>query len=220
VTPDRWAAVDAYTTELLGLTDPALESALAASAAAGLPAINISPAHGKLLMMLARMQRARAILEIGTLGAYSTIWLARGLEPGGHLLTLEANPTHASVARQNISRAGLSGTIDVRVGAALDILPELAVEGHVPFDLIFIDADKASYPDYLTWAVRLSRRGTVIVADNVVGRLAEQDDDPNAAGIRRFNEQMAADPRLTSTILQTVNTKGYDGFAVALVVGD
>jgi predicted O-methyltransferase YrrM len=220
MTPDRWAAVDAYTTELLGLADPALESALAASAAAGLPAINVSPAHGKLLMMLARMQRARAILEIGTLGAYSTIWLARGLEPGGHVLTLEANPVHADVARQNINRAGLSATIDVRVGAALEILPELVVEGHGPFDLIFIDADKASYPDYLTWALRLSRRGTLLVADNVVRRLAEDVDDPNAAGIRRFNEQMAADARLTSTILQTVNTKGYDGFAVALVVGD
>jgi predicted O-methyltransferase YrrM len=221
MTPDAWAAFDQYTTHLLGLSDPVLEGALADSAAAGLPPINVSAAHGRLLMMLARMQRARAILEIGTLGGYSTIWLARGLEPGGHLTTLEANASHAAVARRNLNRAGLTGVVDVRVGAALDIFPELVVEGHAPFDLIFIDADKASYPEYLTWSLRLSRRGTVIVADNVVRRVASDDrDDPNVTGIRRFNEQLAAEPRLTSTILQVVNAKGYDGFAVSLVIGD
>ena len=219
MTPETWSTFDRYTTDLLGLSDPALEQALVDSATAGLPPINVSAAHGKLLMMLARMRQARAILEIGTLGGYSTIWLARGLAPGGHLVTLEASPAHATVARANIARAGLASLVDVRVGAALDILPELAVEGHAPFDLIFIDADKASYPDYLTWALRLSRRGTVIVADNVVRRVAlEEAADPNVAGVRRFNEQLASDPRLTSTILQTVNSKGYDGFAVALVV--
>lgn len=219
MTPETWSTFDRYTTDLLGLSDSALEQALSDSAAAGLPAINISAAHGKLLMMLARMRQARVILEIGTLGGYSTIWLARGLATGGHLVTLEANATHAAVARANIARAGLASVVDVRVGAALDILPELVVEGHAPFDLIFIDADKASYPDYLTWAMRLSHRGTVIVADNVVRRIALEDPtDPHVAGVRRFNEQLATDPRLTSTILQTVNSKGYDGFAVALVV--
>jgi predicted O-methyltransferase YrrM len=219
VTPETWATFDRYTTDLLGLSDHALEQALADSAAAGLPPINVSAAHGKLLMMLARMRQARAILEIGTLGGYSTIWLARGLAPGGHLVTLEASTAHATVARANIARAGLASLVDIRIGAALDILPELAVEGHAPFDLVFIDADKASYPDYLTWALRLSRRGSVIVADNVVRRVAlEEATDPHVAGVRRFNEQLASDPRLTSTILQTVNSKGYDGFAVALVV--
>ena len=221
MTPDTWAAFDRLTTDLFGLSDSVLEAALADSAEAGLPPINVSAAHGKLLLMLARMQRARTILEIGTLGAYSTIWLARGLAPGGHLVTLEANATHAAVARRNLARAGLSSMVDVRLGAALDILPELVVEGHAPFDLIFIDADKASYPDYLTWALRLSHRGSVIVADNVVRRAMSDDAaDPAVAGIRRFNEQLAAEPRVTSTILQTVNAKGYDGFAVAMVMTD
>jgi predicted O-methyltransferase YrrM len=216
--PDVWSRFEHYTTDLFGLTDPVLEGAIASSAAAGLPPIQVSPSHGKLLMMLARMQRARAILEIGTLGAYSTIWLARGLEPGGHVVTLESNPAHAAVARDNLARAHLSAVVDVRVASALDTLPELVVEGHAPFDLIFIDADKPSYPDYLTWALRLSRRGTVIVADNVVRRAAaDAADDPGARGIRRFNAQLAADPRVTSTILQLVNGKGYDGFAISIV---
>jgi len=221
VNQETWTRVDQYVTDLFGLSDPVLDAALADSAAAGLPAINVSPAHGKLLMMLARMQRARTILEIGTLGGYSTIWLARGLVPGGHIVTLEANATHAAVARKNIARASLPFAVDVRVGAALDILPELVMEGHEPFDLIFIDADKPAYPDYLTWALRLSHRGTVIVADNVVRRAASSDvSDPAVEGIRRFNAQLAADPRITSTIMQTVNAKGYDGFAVSLVTAD
>ena len=221
MTPDTWARFDRYTTDLFGLSDPALDAALAASVAAGLPSIQVSPAHGKLLMLLGRMQQARAILEIGTLGAYSTIWLARGLASGGHLITLEADPGHAAVARENLARAGLSSVVDVRVGRAIETLPELAVEGHAPFDLIFIDADKPSYPDYLAWSLRLSRRGTVIVADNVVRRAAASDtSDPAVEGIRRFNEQLAADPRVTSTVLQVVNAKGYDGFAMALVTAD
>lgn len=219
--PERWKRFDDYSTDLLGLSDSVLDAALADSAAAGLPAIQVSPAHGKLLLILARMQRARSILEIGTLGAYSTIWLARGLAPGGHVITIEANAAHADVARRNVARAGLTAVVDVRVGAALDVLPELVVEGHGPFDLVFIDADKASYPEYLAWSIRLSRRGTVIVADNVVRRAGpDAIDDPGALGIQRFNEQLAGDARVTSTILQTVNGKGYDGFAVAMVTTD
>lgn len=218
-----WTAVDGYIADLLARQDPALEAALDASAAAGLPAIQISPTQGKLLQLLARIQGARTVLEIGTLGGYSTIWLARGLPTGGRLITLEIDPKHADVARSNIARAGLTGIVDVRVGPALDTLRQLVSERRGPFDVVFIDADKVSYPDYLEWSLRLSRRGTVIVADNVVrhGAIIEGDSaDPNVRAMRRFNELLASHPRLSATEIQTVGSKGYDGFAIALVIAD
>jgi predicted O-methyltransferase YrrM len=223
VTPEQWSAVDRYFADLLVSPDPALEAALQASAAAGLPSIHVSPSQGKLLQLLARMQNARAILEIGTLGGYSTIWLARALPPDGRLVTLEADPRHAAVARANLARAGLADVVELRLGRALDLLPRLAAEGRGPFDLIFIDADKVSYAEYLEWALRLSRRGSLIIADNVVrkGAVVEADSaDPNVQGVRRFNERLAAEPRLSAVALQTVGSKGYDGFAMALVVAD
>jgi predicted O-methyltransferase YrrM len=214
---ELWTAVDRYVTDLLVPSDTALEAALQASADAGLPAIAVSPNQGKLLMIMAQMIGARRILEIGTLGGYSTIWLARGLAPGGRLITLEADPKHAGVARANIARAGLGDVVEVRVGKALDTLPLL--EG--PFDLIFIDADKVTYPEYLSWAVKLSRSGSVIIADNVVrkGAVIEADStDANVQGVRRFNEILAADKRVSATAIQTVGSKGYDGFTVARVL--
>ena|SRR5258708_5423807 len=220
---DQWTAVDRYITDLLVPPDPALDAALQASAAAGLPAINVAPNQGKFLMLLAQIRGARNILEIGTLGAYSTIWLARALPADGHLITLEADPKHAEVARANIARAGLASMVELRLGPALETLPRLAAEGGGPFDLIFIDADKPGYPDYFRWALKLSRRGTVIVADNVVREGAVIDpasDDPRVQGMRRFNEVLAAEPRVSATEIQTVGSKGYDGFALALVIGD
>jgi predicted O-methyltransferase YrrM len=211
---ELWTAVDRYITDLLVPPDAALDAALRASAEAGMPAIAVSPNQGKLLMMLAQMLGARKILEIGTLGGYSTIWLARGLGRGGRLITLEADPKHADVARSNIARAGLSAVVEVRLGRALDTLPML--EG--PFDLIFIDADKVSYPEYLQWAVRLTREGSVIVADNVVrkGAVIDADSsDQNVQGVRRFNEILAAETRLSATTIQTVGSKGYDGMTIA-----
>jgi predicted O-methyltransferase YrrM len=219
--PEQWSTVDRYITDLLVPADPALDAALRDSAAAGLPPINVAPNQGKLLHLLARMQDARAILEIGTLGGYSTIWLARALPAGGRLVTLEFEPRHAEVARANFARAGLAHLIDLRVGRALDTLPQLSAEGAGPFDLIFIDADKVSTADYFTWALRLSRRGSVIVVDNVVRKGAVADaasSDANVQGIRRFNERLAAEPRVSATALQTVGSKGYDGFALALVI--
>ncbi len=183
----------------------------------GCPAIAVSPAQGKLLMMFAQMLGARRILEIGTLGGYSTIWLARGLAEGGRLITLEADAKHAEVARSNIARAGLSDVVEVRLGRALDTLRGL--EG--PFDLVFIDADKVSYPEYLQWAARLTRSGSVIVADNVVrkGAVIDADSrDQNVQGVRRFNEILAAEARLSATTIQTVGSKGYDGFTIARVL--
>ena len=220
---EQWTAVDRYITDLLVLPDPALDAALQSSVAAGLPAINVAPNQGKFLMLLAQIQRARNILEIGTLGAYSTIWLARALPPDGRLITLEAEPKHADVARANIARAGLAHLVEVRLGPALETLPRLAAEGAGPFDLIFIDADKPSYPDYFLWTLKLSRRGTVIVADNVVRDGAVIDpasDDPKVQGMRRFNELLAAEPRVSATEIQTVGSKGYDGFAMAVVVAE
>jgi predicted O-methyltransferase YrrM len=217
---DQWTAVDRYLTDLFVQPDPALEAALQASAAAGLPSINVSPNQGKLLQLLARAQGARAVLEIGTLGGYSTIWLARALPAGGRLITLEADPRHAEVARANLARAGLAGVVELRLGPALETLPRLAAEGSGPFDLIFIDADKPGYPDYLAWALKLSRRGSLILADNVVRGGAVVDPasaDPRVQGVRRFNELLAAEPRVSATAIQTVGSKGYDGFAVALV---
>lgn len=223
MTQERWTTVDGYIAGLFVRSDPALEAALEASAAAGLPSIQVSPSQGKLLCLLALIQKARAILEIGTLGGYSTIWLARALPPGGRLITLEVDPTHAEVARANVARAGLAHLVDVRLGPALDILPQLATEGRGPFDMIFIDADKPAYAGYLQWALRLSRRGSLIVADNVVrdGAVVDADSaDPLVQGVRRFNEQLAAESRVTATAIQTVGSKGYDGFAIAVVTAD
>jgi predicted O-methyltransferase YrrM len=217
---EKWIAVDRYITDLFGASDAALEAALASSDAAGLPAINVSPPQGKLLMLLAKALGARKILEIGTLGGYSTIWLARALPPDGRLITLEFEPKHAEVARANIARAGFANSVEVRLGAAIETLPKLASEAAGPFDFIFIDADKPSYPDYLDWSLKLSRPGTLIVADNVVRDGAVVDassTDVLVQGIRRFNEKLAATPRVSATALQTVGVKGYDGFAMALV---
>ena len=217
---DQWTAVDRYVTDLFVAPDAALESALAASSAADLPAINVSPAQGKLLHLLARAQGARNILEIGTLGGYSTIWLARALPAGGRLVTLEANPKHAVVARANIARAGLTRVVELRLGRAIETLPQLAAERLGPFDLIFIDADKPGYPEYLPWALELSHPGSLIIADNVVrkGEVANAASaDPTVQGIRRYNALLAAEPRLSAIVLQTVGSKGYDGLAIALV---
>ncbi len=218
MTQETWTAVDQYIAGLLLPPDPALADALTASTAAGLPAIAVSPAHGKLLHLLARLSGARRILEIGTLGGYSAIWLARALPPGGRLVTLEADPKHARVARANLDRAGLGGVVEVRVGSALDTLPTLTG----PFDFTFIDADKEHNSEYFAWAVRLSRAGSVIVVDNVVRDgdvLDATDTDPLVAGVRRFNAALAAERRVSATEIQTVGVKGYDGFALALVTG-
>ena len=218
-----WSAVDDYLCNLLLPHDPVLEEALAASDAGGLPDIQVSPTQGKLLHFLARMQGAKRILEFGTLGGYSTIWLARALPADGRLVTLEYEAKHAEVARANFVRAGVDKIVDLRVGAALETLPQLAQENQGPFDLIFIDADKESYADYFTWALRLSRRGTVIIADNVVrkGAVIEPNhDDPRVQGVRRFFELVAAEPRVTTTAIQTVGGKGYDGLAISLVIAD
>jgi predicted O-methyltransferase YrrM len=209
----RWAAVDEYIGAALLPNDSALEAALADSAAAGLPAIQVSPAQGQFLFLFARALRAQRILEIGTLGGYSTICLARS---GGRVTTLEVSPEHAAVAKKNIARAGVAERVDVLVGPALDTLPEL----NGPFDLIFIDADKETYPEYLTWAIALSHSGTVIIADNVVrdGEIADPDsDDPRVQAVRRYIEALAIDSRLASTVVQTVGSKGYDGFALSIV---
>ena len=219
---ETWNAVDEYLTETLVKSDAALEAALQDSEAAGLPAISVSPPHGKFLNLLARVQGARNILEIGTLGGYSAIWLARALPPGGgRLITLEVDPQHAKVARANLARAGFANIVQVRLGRAIDTLPELEHEGAGPFDLVFIDADKPSNPEYFAWALKLSRRGTVIVVDNVVRRGAVANaasDDAAVQGVRRLNAMMALEPRISATAIQTVGVKGYDGFAVALVV--
>jgi predicted O-methyltransferase YrrM len=213
-------AVDAFVTGLLGLDDEALAGARRASDEAGLPSIAVSAAQGKFLAVLARAIGARRILEIGTLGGYSTICLARGLAAGGRLITLEYSPKHAEVARANLARAGLADVAEVRVGRALDTLPALAAEAPEPFDLVFVDADKAPYAQYLDWAVRLTRPGGLVVGDNVVrrGRVLDPGEDADARGVRAFLEAMAADPRLDGTVLQTVGAKGWDGLAVAVRV--
>jgi len=222
---EQWNAVDRYLSDLFVGSDPALEAALAASDAAGLPQINVSPPHGQMLQVLARSvvangaPGARKILEIGTLGGYSTICLARALPAGGRLITLEFNPKHAEIARANIARAGLADKVEVRVGKALDTLPQLASEA--PFDMVFIDADKEGYCDYLAWSLKLTRPGSLIVADNVVRKGAVVDPaspDSMVQGVRRFNQMLAAEPRVSATAIQTVGAKGYDGFAVAVVV--
>lgn len=215
-----WSSVDHYFSQALAPSDAVLDAALQASQAAGLPAIQVSPLQGKLLMLIAQAHASRSILEIGTLGGYSTIWLARALPPGGRLITLESEAHHAKVARENIDRAGFATSVEIRVGRAIETLPRLETEGKGPFDFIFLDADKVSYPEYLDWSLRLARPGTVIVADNVVRNGAVVDPaslDANVQGVRRFTERLAAEPRVSSTVLQTVGSKGYDGFALAIV---
>ena len=222
---ERWAAVDRYITDLLVSEDSGLDAALRASDAAGLPPIAVTPNQGKLLELLARMQGASTILELGTLGGYSTIWLARALPAGGRLITLEVEPRYAEVARANIARAGFGEVVELRVGPALETLPELVAEGAGPFDLIFIDADKGNYPGYFEWSLKLSRPGTVIIGDNVVRDGAILDPgaydpvlgDAVIQGVRRFYELLAAEPRVSATAIQTVGGKGYDGFALAIV---
>jgi predicted O-methyltransferase YrrM len=218
---EQWSAVDRFIVDHLVPPDPALEAALRTSAEAGLPAINVSPNQGKLLHLLARLQNAYAILEIGTLGGYSTIWLARALPADGRLITLEADAKHAEIAQANFVRAGLSDKIELRLGGALDTLPRLANEQRGPFDLIFIDADKVNTPEYFAWSLRLARIGSLIVVDNVVRKGAVVDaasKDPDVQGMRRFYEMLAAERRVSATAIQTVGSKGYDGLALAVVV--
>ncbi len=218
---ETWAAVDSYLEDRLIGPDPALDAALEQATAAGLPAIAVSPSQGKLLNLLARSIGARSVLEIGTLAGYSTIWLARALAPGGRLVTLEANQQYAELAQANIERADMSDVVEVRVGRGLDTLPQLAAEDDHEFDLIFIDADKQSTADYFTWALELSHPGSLIIADNVIrdGAVADPDtEDARARGSRRFLEMLPSEPRVSATTIQTVGSKGYDGFTLALVL--
>jgi predicted O-methyltransferase YrrM len=218
-----WTEVDNYIGDLLVPRDAALAAALKASEVAGLPGIQVSPTQGKFLHLLARLMGARNILELGTLGGYSSIWLARALGDKGRLVTIESNPKHAEVARANLAFAGLSDRVELRVGSALEVLPLLAQQGRGPFDLIFIDANKSNMPEYFDWALQLSRPGSLIIADNVIrdGKVVEAaSTDADIQGVRRFNEQVAAEKRVSATELQTVGSKGYDGFAMVLVVSD
>lgn len=217
---ETWSSVDRYLGDTLHLSDPALDAALEATAAAGLPAISVAPNQGKLLNLLARSVGARRILEIGTLGGYSTIWMARALPPTGRLISLEIDAKHAEVARANLARAGLSQVVEVRVGKALDSLPKIADEHLGPFDFIFIDADKANIPEYFRWALRLARSGSMIVIDNVIreGRIIDaHNTDPNIRGVRQLHELLSNEPRVSATSIQTVGAKGYDGLTFALV---
>jgi predicted O-methyltransferase YrrM len=218
---DQWTAVDEYVSGLLAPHDDALDAALRASEEAGLPAIQVSPPQGKLLQLLAQTLGARTILEFGTLGGYSTIWLGRALPADGRLITLEADPRYAEVARESIERAGLDDIVELRVGLALETLPQLDAEGAGPFDLTFIDADKASTPDYFAWALDHSHPGSLIIADNVVrdGTLADAaSDDSKVRAQRHLHEMLATEPRVSATTIQTVGSKGYDGFTIALVI--
>ncbi|HEX9198285.1 MAG TPA: O-methyltransferase [Acidobacteriaceae bacterium] len=222
VDKEKWSAVDRYITDSLIPQDTTLDAAMEANAAAGLPSIDVAPNQGKLLHLLALMTGARRILEIGTLGGYSTIWLARALPAGGRLITLEVDPKHAEVAQQNLDRAGVSELVDLRVGPAAETLAQLHKESEAPFDLIFIDADKQNIPLYLVLSLQLARPGTLIVIDNVVREGAIIDDastDPMVLGVRAMFEMLAAEPRLLATAIQTVGSKGWDGFAMAVVVG-
>jgi predicted O-methyltransferase YrrM len=223
MTKDLWSAVDRYICDLLVPSDSVLDEVLEESIAAGLPPIAVTPNLGKLLYLIARIQGAKNILEIGTLAGYSTIWLARALAPGGRLITLEADAKHAELARANLIRAGLADVVELRVGSALETLPQLAAEGRGPFDFMFVDANKRDNPAYFEWSMKLSRRGSILVFDNVVRDGAVIDPsspNPDVQGIRRFNELVAADPRVSATAIQTVGSKGYDGFAIALVMED
>ena len=217
---EQWTAVDRYITDQLVPSDAALDAALSSSAANGLPAINVAPNQGKLLHVLARAVGARRILEVGTLGGYSTIWLARAVAPGGKVITLEYDPRHADVARANIERAGLAQIVDIRLGKAIDTLPKIAAEGGEPFDVVFIDADKPGNADYFAWAMKMTRAGSLIIIDNVVrnGAVLGPDGDANAQGARRAYEAMANEPRVSATAVQTVGSKGYDGFMIGVVI--
>ena len=216
-----WEQVDAYFSDALIPPDAALEAAIDANRAANLPAIDVTPLQGRFLELLVRVTAARRVLEIGTLGGYSTIWLARALPEGGAVVTLELEQAHAEVARKNLQRAGLAHRVDLRVAPAAESLAAMVREQCPPFDFIFIDADKTSYPEYLQWSLKLSHPGTLLVADNVVrdGRVIEPDNpDTNIQGVRRYTELIAAEPRLSTTALQTVGSKGYDGFAISVVL--
>jgi predicted O-methyltransferase YrrM len=222
MTEDQWTAVDHYFDALFAPPDAALDAALKATSDAGMPLINVAANQGKLLQLLVRMVGAHNILEIGTLGGYSAIWMARALPPDGRLITLEVNPAHANIARANIARAGLADKVEVRLGSAHESLPQLAEQGAGPFELIFIDADKASTPAYLTWALRLTRPGSLILIDNVVRNGAVADaatTDADVRGIQQGLAMLAKEPRVSATALQTVGVKGYDGLAIALVTG-
>src|SRR5215472_10138012 len=217
---EQWTAVDRYITETVVPSDAALDAAVEASAKAELPPIAVTANQGKLLQIFAHLVHARRILEIGTLGGYSTIWLARAVPYDGRLISLELNPKHAEVARGSIERAGLSKKVEIRLGRALDSLPKLATEAKGPFDLVFIDADKASIPEYFNWSLKLSRPGSVIIVDNVVrkGAVIDADSsDEDVRGVRRLNDMLAVEKRVTATTIQTVGSKGYDGFTLALV---
>ena len=220
---ETWTQVDRYMEgQLLG-PDPVLEAALRDSDAAGLASIHVSPSQGKLLQLLAQSMNARRILEIGTLAGYSTICLARALPPEGRLISLEYEQRHAAVARANIARAGLAGIVEVRVGLALEQLPKLKAEKRDSFDLIFIDADKQGYPEYFAWALKLAHRVTLIVADNVVRNgevINAKSSNAGVPGVRRFIELVASEPRVSATVVQTVGSKGYDGFLIARVNAD
>jgi predicted O-methyltransferase YrrM len=220
MTQETWTAVDRYVANHLLAPDAALNAALETSEAAGLPPINVSPPQGKMLMMLAQLHGARTVLEIGTLGGYSTIWLARALPPGGRVVTLEVDPKHAKVAVANVARAGFSEMVEVVVGPALETLPRIEADRRGPFDFVFIDADKPNNPNYFAWALKLARKGSVIIVDNVVREGAVVDansKDPRVQGTRRLFEMLAAEPRVSATAIQTVGSKGYDGFALAIL---
>lgn len=218
---DIWKQVDEYFTDALIAPGETFAAALKANRAAGLPAIDVTPLQGRFLELLLRAAGARRVLEIGTLGAYSTLWLARALPENGIVVTLELDARHAEVARTNLNNAGLAQRVDLRLGPASETLAAFVAEPVAPFDFIFIDADKSGYPEYLQWSLKLSRPGTLIIADNVVrdGKVIDpHDSDPNIQGVRRFTDLVAAEPRLSATVLQTVGSKGYDGFAVAVVL--
>ncbi|WP_374974831.1 O-methyltransferase [Microbacterium trichothecenolyticum] len=218
-TPQKWQRVDAYLTELLVGHDPGLDQAVADQNDAGLPAIEVAPVNGKFLHLLTRMSGARRVLEIGTLGAYSTIWLARGVPDDGHVVTIEAEPRNADLARANLDRAGVGDKVEIKVGRAADVLPTL--DGGAPFDLVFIDADKESNTIYIDWAARLGRPGTVVMVDNTVrgGEVANPaTENPQIIGVQRGLEMLGRDPRFDATAIQTLDAKGYDGIAIALVV--
>jgi predicted O-methyltransferase YrrM len=219
MTQKLWTKVSDYFAGMIG-EDEALRAALKDCKKAKLPPIGVAANEGKLLMIVAQMIRARKILEVGTLGGYSTIWLARGLSEGGRLITLEYEKKHAEVARKNIARAGLDGVVEIRVGDAKETMPQLVNENVGPFDVIFLDADKEGYPAYFEWSLKLSRKGTVIIADNVVrdgGVINAKSKDASIQGVRKFNKMVAADKHVSATAIQTVGTKGYDGFAMMLV---
>ncbi|HKM66385.1 MAG TPA: O-methyltransferase [Candidatus Acidoferrum sp.] len=222
MTQDLWTSVENYLAELLIPPDAALEAALQACVAAKLPPIQVSPAQGKLLHLIARILGARHILEIGTLGGYSTIWMAQALPEDGRIVTLEADQKHADLARGNFARAGVANKVELWLGKALDTLPQIAAGAREPFDLVFIDANRSNMPEYFEWSLKLTHRGSVIIADNVVRRgaiLDPNNEDADIQGVRRFAEMASKEKRVSATVLQTVGGKGYDGFALALVTG-